>query len=124
MTKRTSIVSPSPARTAGGRVSQVAPHVLSERQSALAAEARRWAREHQRAEAEARRVARAGDELRADGPEDLAEQFAREALRMRLRFHRALEQLVVVGGYSEAKSILREREEGLARGEGDESARA
>jgi hypothetical protein len=86
-----------------------------ERRAALAGEARRWLRSHVRAEIVARRYASGGRAIRKDDAEAQAVRAEGRAVRMRLRFHSALDRLVVAGGFAEATTILQERRRKFAR---------
>jgi hypothetical protein len=93
---------------------------IAERRPALAGAALRWLRCHVRAEARARR----NDGAYGDVCDDYASAAVRRAVRIRIRFHRAVDRLVVAGGFDEASSILSERYRELAHIEAEARERS
>jgi hypothetical protein len=88
--------------------------IVSRRQAELAAEARRlWRRRIMAGMVASRRWREDESALGGDSsPSSL--RATRRAVRLCLRFHRTIEELVKAGGFDEAMRILRERKGDLA----------
>ena len=101
-----------------GAPREMAEVPIAERRPALVIEARQWSIRHIRAEVLARKFSSEPLLLRRDRAEVLSSRAQRRAVRIRLRFHRALDRLVVAGGFAEARTILGERQQFLSELEG------